>query len=298
MENNIRSFLTLLFLAVFCVVGLYAQKAKLKPAAPTKAKPVIFAVIYDGTGLEPIALVEDGKLVAEGDPGLVQSFYTTDTKYDLIFGGVANGTVTVSKSNVGTDCGGSSAEVSLSSSKSLKGFVMGLATNVTAKSKASGLRRAPVAGERSEVETLVRAEYAKHKVPAVAYKQLHFHNLTAVDVDNDGIVELIGSYWIAPKANERDLLFFIAEKGATGKYSFKYSDYSAVKPPDLMSGNVKDLDTMGGELLLDLFDYDNDDVSEVFTIDKAFEGNNYYVYKRTDSKWKRVFETYDYRCAY
>ena len=43
----------------------------------------------------------------------------------------------------------------------------------------------------------------------------------------------------------------------------------------------------------------NDDgVKEIFTIGQAFEGNNYYVYKRTGEKWAKVFETYRYHCAF
>jgi hypothetical protein len=80
---------------------------------------------------------------------------------------------------------------------------------------------------------------------------------------------------------------------------FATADHSVVGPDDVMSGDVKDLDTgVGHELLLDVLDFDNDGVREIFTIGQAFEGNNYYVYKRVDGKWSKVYETYDYRCAY
>jgi hypothetical protein len=306
MKNTIVRILTLSCLAASCVTGLHAQKAKPKPAASVKPKSVIFAVIYDGTGIEPIAFVEGGKLIASGgdagadNSGLSKTYYKTGAKYGLIFGGVSNGTVTVKKSNVGTDCGGSSAEVSVESSKAkLKGFVMGLATNIMPKTKGSGLRRMPTPVERSEIETLVRAEYVKQKVPASAYKQLHYHNLTAVDVNNDGVPELIGSYWVEPKTSERGLQFFIAEKGANAKYAFNYSDYQDVTPDKVMSGELKDVeDGIYQTLLLDVFDYDNDGTAEIFTIGKAFEGNNYATFKRSGGKWTKVLDTYDYRCAY
>jgi hypothetical protein len=290
---------------MLCVSSSSAQKAKSKAASVGKARSAIFAVIDNGTTIEPIAVVDNGKLVAgaEGagpeNSDLAKTFYKAGSRYNVIFGGVPNGTVTIAKSNVGTECGGSSANVSVESTRAkLTGFVMGLATNMASKNKASGLRRMPAPGEKLEIEALVRAEYAKNKVAASAYKQLHYYNLTAVDVDNDGIPEMIGSYWIAPRKEQRDLLFFVAEKGASGKYSFTHSDYTAVTPKDLMSGDPKDLDTMGGELLLDLFDYDSDGVSEIFTVVKAFEGNNYHVYKRQNREWTKIFETYDYRCAY
>jgi len=240
-----------------CASLTSAQKTKSKTASSAKPLSAIYAVIYDGTGVEPIGHIENGKLVSGGDTG---DNYKAGRKFTLIFGGVPNGDVTIKRSNVGKDCGGDSAEVAVLSSKAkLKGFVMGLATDVSSKAKAAGLRRTPTSGERTEIEGLVRAEYAKHKVPATDYKQLHFHNLTAVDVDNDGTPELIGSYWVSPKTNERGLLFFIAEKGSNGKYSFTYSDYQSVTPDKVMSGDLKALD--GGTyqtLLLDIFDFDGD----------------------------------------
>ena len=66
-----------------------------------------------------------------------------------------------------------------------------------------------------------------------------------------------------------------------------------------MSGDIKDLDTgILHELLLDVFDIEGDGVSEIFTIGQAFEGNNYYAYRKEGTTWKRIFETYVYRCAY
>ena len=291
--------------ASLCASGISAQKAKPKPTSSGKAKPAIFAVINNGTTVEPIAIVNNGKLLAgAGDPAsensdLAKNYYKTGTRYTLIFGGAPNGTVSITKSNVGSECGGSSADVSVQSAKKLSGFVMGLATNIVPAAKAAGVRRTPTAAEKTEVEALVRAEYAKHNVPASAAKQLRYHNLTAMDVDGDGNIELIGSYWVAPKTKERDLLFFIATKNAAGKYAFNYSDFQAVTPDKVMSGELKDIeDGIYQTLLLDALDYDNDGVAEIFTLSKAFEGNNYSAFKRESGKWTKVLDTYDYRCGY
>lgn len=305
MKNIFKGFLASSTAISLLASMLCGQKVKGKPTIQSKARPAIFAVINDGTGIEPIAYVENGKLVAVGDTAtdqsdLAKTYYKTGAKYDLIFGGVSNGAVTVARSNVGTDCGGSSAEVSVNSPKvKLKGFVMGLTTNIPAKAKASGLRRMPSAAERSAIEALVRGEYAKHKVAPAAYKQLHYQNLTAVDVDNDGTAELIGSYWCTPKTDERDLLFFIAAKDDSGKYSFNYSDYQVITPDKVMSGELKDVeDGIYQTLLLDIFDYDGDGTAEIFAIGKAFEGNNYSAFKRSSGKWTKVLDAYDYRCGY
>lgn len=310
MKNNSSRLLArlsaLLILASLCSSVAPAQKANPKPATPAKAGPIIFGVIYDGTAVEPIAFVDKGKLTPSGgDAGdenatLSKLYYKTGSKYNLIFGGVQGGTVTVNKSNVGTECGGSSAEVSVQSSKAkLKGFVMALATNITPKTTGSGTRRTPTAAEKSGIEALVRNEYSKHKVPAASYKQLHYHNLTAVDVNGDGVAELIGSYWVSPKGSERGLLFFIAEKGSSGKYAFNFSEYENYTADKVMSGELKDLeDGIYQTLLLDIFDYDSDGTAEIFTIAKAFEGNNYSAFKRVGGKWTKILDTYDYRCGY
>lgn len=292
---------TLLLVGLFtiCSVSVVAQKHKLEPAP--KKKAIIFAVVNDGSWLEPIASVENGNLIENAgtnEKSFASSHYKPNSPYQLIFGGAQSGTVIVESSNIGKECGGSSASISVRSAKvHLKGFVMALATDVKVK-QLNGYRRKPTLSERFEIEALVRTEFSKQKVSTVALKNLHYYNLTALDIDGDGKAEFVGSYWVATKPDRRDLLFFIAEKGSSDKYSFSYSDYAAVGPDGLMSGDVKDLDTMGGEILLDVLDYDNDGVSEIFTIAKAFEGNNYHVYKRSGRKWTRVHDTYDYRCAY
>jgi hypothetical protein len=94
-------------------------------------------------------------------------------------------------------------------------------------------------------------------------------------------------------------LFFIAAKSAAGKYAFNYSDFQVVTPDKVMSGELKDIeDGVYQTLLLDAFDYDNDGVAEIFTLSKAFEGNNYSAFKRENGKWTKVLDAYDYRCGY
>ena len=295
------STVTLTLIILVSVNSTFPQK----PAQPPKGlpAPAIFAVINDGKTIEPIAFVEKGELVNNGDSNanaaLAKGYYKAGSKYDLIFGGAVNGSVVVKRSNVGTECGGSSATVVVQSQRAkLSGFVMGLAINFPLKAKHSGTRRMPTVAERSEIEALVREEFRKNKVPPAALKQLRYYNLTAVDVDGDGAAELIGSYWVAPGKDRRDLLFFIAEKDSAGKYKFTHSDFQTVKPKDIMSGSPSDLDTMGGESFLDLLDYNGDGVDEIFTIEKAFEGNNYHVYMRKGVEWQKVMDVYDYRCAY
>jgi len=294
-------------LFVMALVSLIAAQRK-RPLAKPKLKSIIFAVLNDGQTLEPIAAIDKDKLVesvgGDGEPkplkSFVNTYYKPQTTYNLIFGGAINGKVTIKSSNADSDCGKNLATITTQSAKAkLKGMVMGLATNVATLKPAKGVRRLPTAAERSEIESLVRAEFTKQKVSANALKKLQYYNLTALDLDDDGEAEMVGSFWVESSAKERNLLFFIAEKDSAGKYKFGFSEYKKITPDEMMSGDLKDLDAgIGSELLLDALEYNGDTTAEIFTVNKAFEGNNFHVYSRQNEKWTRVFEGYNYHCAY
>jgi hypothetical protein len=298
----------LLCSAIFFLSTSWAFSQKRASAKPVvKSKSIVFAVVNDGQTLEPIGEISNGKLVetANGgdEPKLLTNFtnlyYKPKTVYNLIFGGAENGTVTINNYDPKADCAKNLAQVSTQSAKAkLKGFVMGLATNEKTVKTALGTRRLPTAAERNEIETLVRAEFVKQGVSSNAVKNLKYYNLTALDVDNDGKAEMVGSFWVESSAKERNLLFFIAGKDGDDKYKFGYNVYKKITPDEVMSGELKDLDQLGGELLLDVLEYNGDATAEIFTIKKAFEGNNFQVYSRQKGKWTKVFEGYNYHCAY
>lgn len=294
----------------FCLILLAANvfvSAQKRTKVAEKPKPVIFAVLDDGQTLEPIAGIDNGELVeitnGGSDPkdlaAFAKNFYKPNTKYGLIFGGKLSGTATVKSSNPKSECGKNLATATTQSPKAkLKGFVMALATNAKTQPAAQGVRRLPTFAERTEIEALVRAEFAKQGVSAETLKDLHYHNLTALDVDNDGSAEMVGTFWVESPGKERNQLFFIAEK-SDGNYQFNHSEYAKITPNEIMSGELKDLDEgIGSELLLDVYDYNGDKTAEIFTINSAFEGANFHVYSRKNGKWTRVYESYNYHCAY
>lgn len=289
-----RFFLTLLTL-LSLISPLLAQK-----------KQIIFAVLNDGRALEPIVQVEGGKIVElesnaeNGWKDFAKIYYKPKTTYNLIFGGIANGKVTVVKSAPESDCAANMAEATTVSAKAkLKGLLMGLASDVPIKKGTVGMRRLPTLAERTELEKIIRAEFTKQKVSASNLKGLRFHNLTALDTNNDKKPEFVGSYWLPTSKTERAMLFFIAEKDANGKYVFMHSEFSSIKQADVMSANIKDVDNgILHELLLDAFDVDGDGTAEIFTIGQAFEGNNFRIYKRDADKWTKSTEVYNYHCGY
>lgn len=273
--------------------------------AQTAKNQAIFAVLNDGKVIEPLAKIENGKLVqmvSGGDDGEIlkafsKTFYKPKTAYSLIFGGKVAGTVNVIKNDPTAECSSNIATVStVSKTAKLKGFVMGLATNLKVTKAGSGVRRMPTAAERAEIEKLVVAEFAKNKVNA---KGLRSHNLTALDVDNDGKIEFVGSYWVATATKERAKLFFIADKVRANKYSIGLADFSSVKEDEVMSGDIKNVDDgIYHELLLDVLDFNNDGVAEIFTYIQSFEGASFNAYRRNEGVWELELEASNYHCGY
>jgi hypothetical protein len=292
-------------IVMFTVSSLIAQR----PTTPRGAvKNVVFAVLNDGKMIEPIGYIEAGLLRppvgGDQESDLIREFntayYKKGTVYDLIFGGKKNGTVTVQSSDHTAECSKNLAQVTVASSRTkLAGKVMSLATNRTQRKPGSGVRRLPTKEERAAAEAIVRAEMRKQGNPASLLKNLRSHNLTALDFENDGTIEMVGSYWIEPNAKTRNMLFFIAEKNDAGDYVMSYGKYNSITEENVMSGEIIALDTgVYHELLLDIMDVNGDGVSEVFTYVQSFEGAGFNAYRRVDGKWNSFHEFSNYHCGY
>jgi len=302
--KNIRfKSLLLLLLALSAFVSANIGQSKTPPK-----KPAIFAVVHNGSALEPIAFIEKGKLTATVDgsdetakkKAFGDIYYKTGSKYKLIFGGKENGDVKVTGFDPASECGSNIASIEVGTERTnINGFVMGLATNMEIKKAGSDVRRLPTRAERNEIEALIREELAKNKVTQDQIRGMKYHNLTALDVDGDGNAEQVGSFWVPLGEKERGLLFFIADQAKNGKYFFSHREFQRKKDTEVMSGEIKALeDGIYNELLLDVFDIDQDGVSEIFTWTQGFEGSSFNVYQRKAGVWKSVFEGSNYHCGY
>lgn len=273
-------------------------------AKPTPRKSIVFAVLNDGKTLEPIAYISRGKMqepVNGSDELRIitafnRTYYKPGQKYRLIFGGSEVGSVSVTSSDPKAECSSNMATITTTSSTfTPKGLVMGLATNLPGKLGTS-FRKRPTATERAEVEALVSAEIAKYKLSG---KNLKYHNLTSIDVDNDGVAEMVGTYWIEIDPKTRGLFFFIAEKGKKPKYSLVVKDFRTIDEANVMSGDIKSVDEgVYHELLLDSIDVDGDGVREVFTYVQSFEGAGFTAYSRKQGKWAKSYEWSNYHCGF
>jgi len=294
----------LLFALIFGFVAV--ADAQLKPAP---AKTVIFAVLNDGKAIEPIGYIGAKGVMTAAIDGASESailaafhrtYFAKAKMFPLVFGGKVSGTVTVTSSNPRGECVNYMASVTTKTTRSaLKGNIMALATNAKITKPGSGVRRLPTPAERAEIEALVRDTFVKDGISAEVAKNLKYHNLTALDVNSDGQAEMVGSFWVEPVATERQLLFFIAELGSDKKYRFGYAENRRVKQEEVMSEDIKDLDTgVYHERLLDIFDVDGDSDSEIFSYVMSFEGAGFNVYKRQGDGWVMHFEGSNYHCGY
>lgn len=298
--------ITAYFLFVFLFAALiFPQVSYLPLNSHVKPNVVVFAVLYDGTLIEPIGFIDDGKMthspvtIVENDGIGFKSLFATGRKYSLLFGGSRVGDIEIKKQFTGA-CTGEAAEISLKSSQVyLNGFVMALATDAPLNLELRKFRRRPLTKERASIEKLIREEFGSNGVSINSKKPLRYFNLTAIDVDHDGNAEFVGSYWSAPTPSERVMLFFIAARSKNGLYSFNYKKFKRYTNDKVMSENVEDTDDgTYHELLLDYFDIDGDGVAEIFTTTQAFEGRNFTVYRREKGKWRSIFSSYNYRCGY
>lgn len=272
------------------------------------AKKIVFAVVNDGKTVEPIAYIENGELKpisdenAEPDAAakFVKDRYKPKTRYNLIFGGANAGTVSVVKDLSDTECAKNQANISVvSKTVKPKGFVMALATDSLAKKNVKGLRELPTPAERTQIEKLVMEEMVKENIPIKKTNELRYHNLTRVDVDNDGNPEFVGTFWYNTGDDIRSLMFFIADKDAKGNISIPFKKFDRVEKNDVMSGEISDVDKgVGHELLIDMFDVNGDGTAEIFTMRQGFEGTTFTAYKKVDGNWTQVMETSNYHCAY
>ena len=286
-----------------------APMAGAQTKRPASAKTPIFAVLGDGTSIEPIGYVDGrGRMSHAIDGGsdrkvltaFHRTYFAKGKNYPLIFGGKPAGTVTLVSSNPAEECANFLGKVTTKTTRTpLKGNVMALATGAKIAKPGSGVRRLPTPAERAEIEALVRATYAKNGVPESATARLLSHNLTALDVDSDANAELVGTYWVELSPTERGLLFFIAQRGADGKYVFGHSEYGKISQAETMSEDIKDVDSgVYHERLLDIFDVDGDGVAEVFTYVMSFESAGFNVYKRKSNGWALHYEGSNYHCGY
>ncbi len=278
---------------------------------PQESGVILFAVSKNGAEsmFDPIAIIAGRGLnkppTGEEEPAALARFagryYRAGQKYSVLFGGGKSGSAIV-KEWLGkeNECNRSMAGVELTTPARIDGKVMGLATNSNSLGRRESSRRQPTAEERESVLKIAQRIYRQKAVPASLFPNMRTINLTAVDLDENGKWEMIGSYLIKKRGTKvAHLLFLIAEPQGAG-YTASLARYDRINEADLPAGaSLDDLeDYVLAEILVDHLDIDKDGRSEVIAMDRSFEGVTYRVYKKQRNLWVKNYELYSYKCAY
>ncbi|HEX8844644.1 MAG TPA: hypothetical protein VF791_08380 [Pyrinomonadaceae bacterium] len=309
LRTLVASSLTLSLLLATLLVGNPAQTKAQDNSPKATVLFVVSALQLPNASVVPFLIIEGGQfkqpIAGDSDAAEIESFsrehYSKGRKYRVLFGGSEAGSLTVTKSNKDEECARTSADVTLRSQAKLNRNVMALATNSASLGGGKNTRRPPTAAERAALMPLVQAAYKQKGLAASLLPGLVTVNLTALDLNNDGKAELVGSFVVKKQKGgaERYALFLIAEPQGNS-YRTTVLQYEKFVEKDIMSGADITIIENGVylERLVDGLDFDGDGASEVITQTDGLEGDSYSIYKKQDGKWNKVYEFGNYRCGF
>ena len=308
--------LSLVILIALLAAASHAQTGAKRPAvAEVKSSDNILFVVSRGPSealIDPIVMLRRSRFINLPEAGLDQfsklesKYYREGKKYRLLFGGGEAGDVVVKKQPArAPDCLGAQASVGLGveieTQSKIGGIVMGLATDSKRLGRRTASRRFPTMGERSSISELAKQFYKKKGISAQLVQSMKPVNITAMDLDGDDRAEIVATFSVKSKARieARHFLFVIAEPAASD-YKLGVARYELMTKKSLPAGGSFDeVDEYAlTEVLVDQVDLDGDNVAEVITGRKGWEGITYRIYKKQKAQWKKIYEVYNYRCAY
>jgi hypothetical protein len=234
--------------------------------------------------LEPIVVIKDGKYTSPpldeevSSKTFTDTYFRTDRKYRIVFGGGDAGNVTVTKL-IEPGCVGLLAQADVETNVRLGGQVQALAVSNDMLGTGATSRRAPTEPERTQALELARAMYIQRKTPAALVKKMNTVNLTAIDLDRDGKFEMIGGFTIQGSNMLAYNLFVIFEQTPAGKYRAAWNWYQ--------KGSAESYEDRG---LVDVIDLDGDGVAEVIAEGTYYESNDYVIYKRQAGTWRPIYK--------
>lgn len=264
-----------------------ATKTAKPPQKPASPAILLFAVDrFEGAEatINPIALYSNGRFTDPMPKDDNEAAYTafekkylrSGQKYRLITGGGDGGTVTVKgRSEAGI---GLTAQVELQTAAKLGGEVRALATNSEVIGRKQNSRRAPTAEERAAVINLAKETYKQRRVPAGYLANMEVINLTACDLDADGVAELIGSFE-AKGANDTSYCLFLIVESQMGAFKAGATWYK-------MGSEA----TYESRRFVDHIDIDGDGISEVIAQTGYYESTDYSIYKKSKGVWRSVYQ--------
>jgi hypothetical protein len=269
------------------LVALLCDAARVAEAQP-RNKIIVFSVSGSPAeaSMDPVVLF-DGKQfrvpyqdeTEAAQQKFGEQYLAAGKVYRFIFGGGEAGTVKTGTWGVG--CNNIHAQVTVTTSTRVGSDVVGLATTSATLGKRASARRAPTPSERAAVVALMKSIYRQHRTPANLMPAIKVTNLTATDLNGDGKYEVIGSFRLAARNKfERDLFLIAKPQGDTFVADFvKFQAYQP--PPEEFLSSVDYIEQL---------DVDGDSVGEVFASQGGFDGYALLIFKKTNGRWRQVYD--------
>ncbi|HEV2706761.1 MAG TPA: hypothetical protein VGV59_12610 [Pyrinomonadaceae bacterium] len=259
---------------VFAVIKYEAAES---PAAEVQIEPI--TMVVGGRFTEPpVAGLSEAADAERNEKSFIAEYFRPGRTYRLLFGGGEAGKVTV-KQYLEPGCVGLVASATADTQAKLGGEVLALATDSDALGRGKGTRRAPTAEERAAALALARTLFRSKRVAPSALEKIKTNNLTAIDLDADGRAELVGSYFIEmqPHFPQHTALLIAEPRGASFAATLSWYHFGSEENFELRR-------------LVDAVDLDGDGVSEVIAGGSYYESNDYFVYQRTPTGWRVVYQ--------
>jgi hypothetical protein len=310
----------LFILSLLIVLASIPTHASLvEQAATRKTKPVLVLAVSHAdpespqSNMDALVLVENGKFkqpfpedTEAAQKKIAGNYFASGKKYRVTFGGGEVGTATLKSWDMG--CNKIHAVVTVDDNKKIPPRLSALATDSETIGKKPSARRPPTDAERQSVMRLVRQIYRSKGTSALLLNALKTTNLTATDLNGDGMFELAGSFVIETKAKaRRDLLLIAEPQGAQRTAPIKTADpagpsvsadasFSAGPPlkATLVNFQAYQLPPEGFDSavdFLDQLDIDGDGIAEVFVQNHGFDAYGYSIYKKSRGIWRQVYTT-------
>jgi len=279
------------------IISLGRQSLSAKEASKQSPRTVIFevsSIFYESDqsgphlSIAPIVVIEDGQYVkppakCDEKETFGKSWFRLGTVYRLLFGGGEVGHVKVTKWLVPSPdkCLENAAMVRMKSSRKLGRGEVALATNSKSLGHKKSLRRPPTMEEKAKILKLGQEIFRANDVSEEQMQSMNAYGLAVIDVDGDGINEMLGSFQIYHRKVEPDRDLFLLLEKQEGEYRPAISWYHSTS--NIMETHSK--------TFIDNLDLDQDGIDELI-IREMFvcEATRYQIYKKKERQWHVVYE--------
>lgn len=246
-------------------------------------------------GISPIVVIEGGQymeppVTCNESEEFGMSWFRLGTEYRVLHGGGEAGHVTVTKWLVPEPdgCDQNAAMIDMKLTRKLDQGESFLATNSKGLGGTRSLRRLPTPEEEAKILELGREAFRAKGVREKQIRSMKTSHLAVIDVDDDGINEMLGSFSIEiqmKKETIRHDVFLLLEKqmGIYLPAIFWFHSGSGVET------HLK--------TFIDNVDLDQDGIQELIVEQMFVCGiTRYQIYSKREGEWQSIYEGGGSKC--